>query len=113
ETVTAVHCWIEISDNLLNAAGCPRHRKSTIFQVIHRAQTGRFEARRNQAELHACFNQVREFLVVILLVCELAWESSRGNSQSSFVGRIAFAKNDQADVVPKKPIEKRHKNLKA
>src|SRR5438876_1534383 len=113
ETVTAIHCRIVILDDLLDAARCPRNRESTIFQVVHPAQTGRFEPRRDQADIHACFNQVREFLVVILLVCELAWEFSRRDGKSSFIGWITFAENDHADVIPKKSIKKRHKNLEA
>src|SRR6266536_501280 len=73
----------------------------------------RFEPGGNQADIHACFNQVREFFVVILLICEFVWEFSRGDGESGFIGRVAFAENNQADVIPKKSIQKRHKNLEA
>ena len=51
--------------------------------------------------------------MVILLVCKLVWEFSRGDCESSFIGWVAFAENNQADVIPKQPIKNRHKNFEA
>jgi len=51
---------------------------------------------------------VREFFVVILLICELVWEFSRGDGESGFIGRIAFAEDNQTDVISKKSIQNRH-----
>src|SRR5207244_11629761 len=42
---------------------------------------------------------------------ELGPEFSRSDSESGFIGRIAFAENDQADIIAKKSVEKRHENL--
>src|SRR5437763_5272574 len=54
-----------------------------------------------------------ELLIVILLIRELGRKFSSRESQGGFVSGIAFTQNDQTNVVPKKPIKERHKNLEA
>jgi hypothetical protein len=101
KTITAVRCRIVIFDDLLNSTGHLRDRQCAILQVVHRAQACRFESRWNQTDVHACLNQVRHFLVIIFLVSKLGWEFSGCDRKRGFKRRVAFAENDQANIVPK------------
>src|SRR5262245_47822656 len=56
---------------------------------------------------------MRQFLVVIFLVGKLGRKFPGCDSQRGFICGIAFSENDQADIVPKKSIEKRHENLES
>src|SRR4029077_1305686 len=111
KTITTVRCRIVIFDDPLNSTSHARDRQCAILQVVHRAQAGRFETRWNQADVHACLNQVRHFLVIIFLVGKLRWKFSGCDRKRSFKGSVAFAENDQANIVPKQAIEERHQDF--
>src|SRR6266446_3927537 len=54
---------------------------------------------------------MRQSLVVILLVGELSREFARCHGERGLIGGIAFAKNDQSDIIREQPIEQRPKNF--
>src|SRR6267143_6806091 len=54
---------------------------------------------------------MRQSLIVTLLVGKLRREFARGDGERSLIRRIAFAKNDQSNIIREQPIQQRHKNL--
>src|ERR1700682_4750612 len=54
---------------------------------------------------------MRQSLVVILLVGDLGREFSRCHAERGLIRGIAFAENDQSDIIREQPIQQRHKNL--
>src|SRR5207253_11183013 len=113
KSVTCVGCRIVILDDFLDSTCNARYREGAILQVVHRDQTRGLKARWNQADVGASLNEMRQFLVVIFLVGKLGRKFSGCDGESGFICGIAFSENDQADIVPKKSIEKRHENLEA
>src|SRR5206468_810770 len=113
KSVTCVGCRIVILDDFLDSTCNASYREGAILQVVHRDQTRWLKARWNQADVHACLNEMRQFLVVIFLVGKLGRKFSSRDSERGFICGIAFSENDQADIIPKKSIEKRHENLES
>src|ERR1041384_1110285 len=111
KTVTAVGGRIVIFDDLLNSAGRARDRQRAVFQIVHRTETGWLEPRRNETDVHSRFEHVRAFFIVTVSISEFARELSRRDGERGFIGRIAFAKNYEPDVIDEEPIEKRHENI--
>src|SRR4029077_3365000 len=111
KSVAAVRCRIVVLDDFLDSAGDARNRKRAIFQTVHRSQPSRLEPRRNQTDIYSSFDNVRAFFIVDFSVSKPLREFSRRDGERRFVGRIAFAQNDEPNVVSKKSIEQRHQNI--
>src|SRR3984893_5174224 len=54
---------------------------------------------------------MRQSLIVTLLVGTLRREFARCDGERGLIRGIAFAKNDQSDIIREQPIQQRHKNL--
>ena len=51
------------------------------------------------------------FFIIALLIGKFRGKLASGDGQRRLIRGIAFSENDQADIIRKQPIEKRHKNL--
>src|SRR4030095_7271680 len=99
KTVTGIAPRIVILDNFLDPAGGAGNWQCAVLQTVHRAQTRRLEAGRDQADVHARFENVRAFFVIVSTIRELGWKFSGRDRERSFESRIALAKDHDAHVI--------------
>src|SRR5262249_33304685 len=102
---------IVIGNDLFDAKASMCNRKDAIFQTVHRAERARFHPRRNERDIAAAFDQMSELFIVVMLVGQPFWITTRGNRQSGLISWIAFAENYQAHVICEKSIQHRHQNI--
>src|SRR5205085_827683 len=86
-------------------------RQRAILQAVHRAQAARLDLRWNQGDVGAGFDEVRQRFVVMTAIGELRWVLARGNGERGLVPGVAFAEDDQPDVVGEKAVEQRHEEI--
>src|ERR1041385_9370459 len=113
KTETGIYRRIVVLDDFLDAAGGAGDWKRAVLQAVHSAQSARFDFRWDQRDVDARFDEMRERFVVMTAIGELRGILARGDGERGFVAGVAFAEDDQSDVVGEKPVEQRHNKIEA
>src|SRR5205823_10897517 len=106
-------CRVIIPNDFLNATAGVRDRDRSISQTIHCDQSAWLELRRHERDVGARLDQMCESFIVKAAISESCWVTPGSNRESGFEAGIAFAENDQADVIREHAIEQRGENAKA
>src|SRR5262249_41735183 len=88
KSVATIAPRIVIFDNLLDSTGRARDRQGAVAQAIHGAQPTRLETRRNQSDVTASFNEMRQLLIVTFAIGKLRRILARGDGERDFETRI-------------------------